>query len=55
MKVAVVTDLHFVQDKNGDSYTPVMYGYDFFKRYHYVFEEVCVVARGGKGRNGSRK
>ncbi|MBQ8208439.1 MAG: glycosyltransferase family 4 protein [Clostridia bacterium] len=46
MKVAVVTDLHFVKDKNGDSYTPVMYGYEFFKRYHNVFEEVCVVARG---------
>ena len=46
MKVAVVTDLHFVQDKEGNSYTPVMYGYEFFKRYKNIFEEVHVVARG---------
>lgn len=48
MKVAVVTDLHFVQDSEGNSFTPVMYGYQFFKRYHNVFEEVYVVARGKK-------
>lgn len=46
MKVAVVSDLHFVQDQAGDSYTSVMYGYSFFERYHHVFEEVHVVARG---------
>lgn len=48
MKVAVVTDLHFVQDDRGDSYTAAMYGYDFFQRYHNVFEQVLVVARGKK-------
>lgn len=48
MKVAVVTDLHFVEDCAGNSYTPVMYGYSFFQRYHNVFEEVYVVARGRK-------
>lgn len=48
MKVAVVTDLHFMQDKKGNSYTPVMYGYEFFKRYRNVFEEVYVIARGEK-------
>lgn len=46
MKAAVVTDLHFVADKNGNSYTAVMYGYSFFQRYHNVFEEVYVIARG---------
>lgn len=48
MKVAVVSDLHFVQDQAGNSYTPVMYSYNFFERYHHVFEEVHVVARGKK-------
>ncbi|MDD4689512.1 MAG: glycosyltransferase [Eubacteriales bacterium] len=48
MKVAVVTDLHFVEDRDGNSFTPVMYGYPFFQRYHNVFEEVYVVARGRK-------
>lgn len=48
MKVAVITDLHFVEDYAGNSFTPVMYGYSFFQRYHNVFEEVYVVARGRK-------
>jgi len=28
---------------NGDVYTPVAYGYDFYKRYLNVFDEVCVL------------
>ena len=48
MKVAVVTDLHFVEDRAGNSFTPVMYGHSFFQRYHNIFEEVYVVARGRK-------
>lgn len=46
MKVAVITDLHFEMDNEGNSYTPAMYGYEFFSRYHNIFEEVIVVARG---------
>lgn len=46
MRAAVVTDLHFYVDANNNSYTPVMYGYEFFKRYHNIFENVVVVARG---------
>lgn len=48
MKVAVVTDLHFVMEQSGDSYTPVMYGNQFFQRYRNIFEDVYVVARGEK-------
>ena len=48
MRVAVVTDVHFLEDKKGNSYAPAMYGYSFFQRYHNVFEEVLVVARGEK-------
>lgn len=48
MRVAVVTDLHFFKDQKENSYTDAMYGYEFFQRYHNVFEEVLVVARGKK-------
>lgn len=47
MKVIVMSDAHIAREKNGKSYwcRTAVHGYDFWKRYLNVFDEVTVVAR----------
>ena len=45
MKVLVVGNVHIYKTLDGKYYTPSVYGYDFFKRYLNVFEEVRLAAK----------
>lgn len=47
MKVLVMSDAHIAKEKNGRTYwcRTAVHGYDFWKRYLNVFDEVVVVAR----------
>lgn len=47
MKVLVMSDAHIAREKNSSDYwcKTAVHGYDFWKRYLSVFEEVTVVAR----------
>ena len=45
MKLLVATDAHIFKTADGKYWTPKIYGYDFWKRYLGVFDEVRIVAR----------
>ena len=47
MKVIVMSDAHIAREHNGNTYwcRTAVHGYDFWKRYLDVFDEVTVVAR----------
>lgn len=47
MKAIVMSDAHIAREQNGKSYwcRTAVHGYDFWKRYLDVFDEVTVVAR----------
>ncbi|MDK2830229.1 MAG: L-malate glycosyltransferase, partial [Clostridium butyricum] len=47
MKLLVMSDAHIVKDKKKGKYwcRTAVHGYDFWKRYLDVFDEVNVVAR----------
>ena len=43
MRLLVSSCARLFKTRNGDIYTPVAYGYDFYKRYLNVFDEVMVM------------
>lgn len=43
MKLLISSCARLFKTSNGEIYTPVAYGYDFYKRYLNVFDEVCVM------------
>ena len=45
MKVLVVADSHIFKALDGSYWCKTIYGYEFWKRYLMVFEEVRVVSR----------
>jgi len=45
MKVLITTHAQMYQLKDGSIWTSAIYGYDFFKRYLNVFDEVKIVSR----------
>ena len=45
MKLLVATDAHIYETPDGKHWTPAIYGYSFWERYFYVFDEVRIVAR----------
>lgn len=51
MKLLVATDAHLYQTPDGKYWCGSIYGYDFWKRYLNVFENVKVVARTKKIQN----
>ena len=45
MKLLVATDAHIFRMPDGSYWCKSIYGYDFWKRYLNVFEDVKIVAR----------
>lgn len=45
MKALIATDAHVFKKEDGSYWTSAIYGYEFWKRYLNVFDEIRVVAR----------
>ena len=55
MKALITTNGHLYKNQQGEYFTPIVYGYDFFRRYIDFFGEIRLVAHVGSIGQGEEK